>query len=93
LANTLPLDEKKLKVKLLGHMEEVQEPNLEQIYTTGILGNTLTWGEQQIPEPVDEVADIQAIAYTRKRKSIRKRTTKKRWHTWTTPSSSPQMKN
>jgi hypothetical protein len=29
-------------------------------------------------EPVDEVADIQAISYDRKRKSIMKKTTKKR---------------
>jgi hypothetical protein len=42
------------------------------------LGNTLTWGEQQIPEPVDEVTDIQGITYDRKRKVIMKRTTKKR---------------
>jgi len=43
----------------------------------GGLGNTLTWREKQIIEPVDEVIDIQAIAYNRKRKSIMKRTTKK----------------
>jgi hypothetical protein len=42
------------------------------------LGNTLTWGDQQIPEPVDEVADIYAISYDRKRKAIIQRTTKKR---------------
>jgi hypothetical protein len=60
------------------HNEEVQEPNLEQVYTTGSLGNTLTWGDQQIPEPVDEVADIHAIAYDRKRKAIVQWTTKKR---------------
>jgi hypothetical protein len=60
------------------HNEEVQEPDLEQIYTTGNLGNTLTWGDQQIPEPVDEVADIYAISYDRKRKAIVQRTTKKR---------------
>jgi hypothetical protein len=59
-------------------MKEVQEPILEQIHTTGSLGNTLTWGEQQIPEPVDEVVDIQVITYDRKRKAIMKRTTKKR---------------
>jgi hypothetical protein len=41
------------------------------------LGITLTWGEQQIPEPVDEIIDIQAIAYDRKMKVIMKRTTKK----------------
>jgi hypothetical protein len=60
------------------HMEEVQEPSLEQIYTVGSLGNMLTWGDQQIPEPMDEVVDIQAISYDQKRKSIVKRTTKKR---------------
>jgi hypothetical protein len=59
-------------------MEEVQEPSLEQIYTIGSLGNTLTWGEQQILEPIDEVSDIQAITYDQKRKDIIKRTTKKR---------------
>jgi hypothetical protein len=42
------------------------------------LGNTLTWGEQQIPEPIDEVVDIQAITYDRKRKSTMKGTTNKR---------------
>jgi hypothetical protein len=59
-------------------MEEVQEPSLEQIYTIESLGNMLTWGDQQIPEPMDEVADIHAIAYDRKRKYIMQRTTKKR---------------
>jgi hypothetical protein len=44
----------------------------------GTLGNTLTWGEKQIPEPLDEVVDIQSIAYDRKRKDIMKRTTNKR---------------
>jgi hypothetical protein len=60
------------------HNEEVQEPNLEQVYTSGSLGNTLTWGDQQIPEPVDEVADIHAIAYDQRKKAIVQRTTKKR---------------
>jgi hypothetical protein len=41
------------------------------------LGNTLTWGDQ-IPKPIDEVSDIQAIAYDRKRKAIMKRNTNKR---------------
>ena len=59
-------------------MEEVQEPSLEQIYTIGSLGNTITWGDQQIPETVDEFTDIHAIAYDWKRKSIVQRTTKKR---------------
>ena len=62
----------------MGHREEVQEPSFEQIYTVGSLGKIITWGEQQIPEPVDEFTYIQVIAYDRKRKSIMKRTTKKR---------------
>jgi hypothetical protein len=60
------------------HMEEVQEPSLEQIYTIGILGNILTWGDQQIPELVDEVTNIHAISYDRKMNVIVQRTTKKR---------------
>jgi hypothetical protein len=63
LASTLPPDEKQPEAELLGHTEEVQEPSLEHIYTVGSLGNMLTWGEKQIPEPVDEVVDIQAITY------------------------------
>jgi hypothetical protein len=38
----------------------------------------ITWGDQQIPEPMDEVVDIQAISYDRKRKSIMKRTNNRR---------------
>jgi hypothetical protein len=38
----------------------------------------LTWGDQQIPELVDEVVDIHAISYDQKRKDIMQRTTKKR---------------
>jgi hypothetical protein len=63
LASNLPLDEKQPEDKISKHMEEVQEPILEQIYTTGSLGNMFTWGEKQIPGLVDEVVDIQAISY------------------------------
>jgi DNA repair ATPase RecN len=62
----------------LEHKEEALEPNLKQVYTIESLGNTLTWGDQQIPEPMDKVANIHAIAYDRKRKDIVQRTTKKR---------------
>jgi hypothetical protein len=41
------------------------------------LGNTLTWGDQKVPEPIEEVANIQVISYDRKRKSIMRRTTNK----------------
>jgi hypothetical protein len=50
-------------------MEEFQELGLEQIYTIRSLGNILTWGDQQIPEPMDEVINIHAITYDRKRKA------------------------
>jgi hypothetical protein len=56
----------------------VQEPDLEKVYTISNLGNTLTWGDQQIPESVDEVENIYAISYDQKRKAIVQRTTKKR---------------
>jgi len=48
------------------------------VYTIGSLGNTLTWGDQHIPELADEVADIHVIAYDQKRKAIFQRITKKR---------------
>jgi hypothetical protein len=59
-------------------MEEIQEPSLEQIYTITSMENILTWGDQQIPKPMDEVADIHAISYDRKMKDIMKRTTQRR---------------
>jgi hypothetical protein len=74
----LPADEHQMEVDPSEHMKEVQEPVLEQIHTTGSLGNTLTWEEQQILEPIDQVTNIHGIAYDRKRKAIMRRTTKKR---------------
>jgi DNA-directed RNA polymerase subunit E'/Rpb7 len=59
-------------------VKEVQELVLEQIHIAGSLGNNMTWGEQQILEPFDEIVDIHAISYDRKRKPIMRRTTKKR---------------
>jgi len=59
-------------------MEEVQELILEHIHIPGCLVDTLIWGEQKIPEPMDDVGNIQAITYDPKRKSIMKKTTKKR---------------
>jgi len=58
LVNTSLENEHQMKVEPSEHMEEVQEPFLEQIHTARILGNTLTWGEQKIPEPIDEVTGI-----------------------------------
>jgi hypothetical protein len=55
-----------------------KEPTLEHFHTPGSLGNALSWGDQPIPEPVDEVVDVQAIAYDRKRQVVVRRTNKKR---------------
>jgi hypothetical protein len=38
----------------------------------------LTWGDQQIPKPVDEIVDIHAIAYDRKSKVVMRRKTNKK---------------
>jgi hypothetical protein len=70
-------DDQKIEAGPLEHIEEVQEPSLEQIYTIGSLGNILTWGDQQILEPVDKFANIHAISYDWKRKAIVYRTTNK----------------
>jgi hypothetical protein len=78
LPNAQIPDERQVGVGPARYSKEVRESNLEQIYTTGSLGNKLTWGDQQIPEPVDEVADIYAISYDQKRKAIVQRTAKKR---------------
>jgi hypothetical protein len=51
---------------------------MEHLYMTGSLGSTLSWGDQQIPEPVNEIINIQEISYDRKRKVVMIRTTKKR---------------
>jgi hypothetical protein len=59
-------------------MEKGKEPVMEHFYTLGSLGNTLSWGDQQIPEPVDEVFDVKAISYDKKRKAMMKRTVKRR---------------
>jgi hypothetical protein len=49
-------------------LKREREPAMEHLYTVGILGNTLSWGDQQIPEPIDEFVDIHAISYTGKGK-------------------------
>jgi hypothetical protein len=42
------------------------------------MGNMLAWGDQPILEPLDEVDDIESIAYDRKRQMLVKRTQRKR---------------
>jgi hypothetical protein len=61
--DTPPVERHELEVNPLEHtkvspIKEVHESVLEKIYTTGSLGNNLTWGDQQIPELMDEVTDI-----------------------------------
>jgi hypothetical protein len=41
------------------------------------MGNMLAWRDQQIPEPLDEVAYIEAITYDKKRKLPVRRTQRK----------------
>jgi hypothetical protein len=50
---------------------------MEHLYMERILGNTLSWGDQPILEPVDEVINIQEISYDGKRKDAMRRTIKK----------------
>jgi hypothetical protein len=45
LNNQIP-DKRQAEVGPSEHNKEVQEPYLEHIYTTGNMGNTLTWGDQ-----------------------------------------------
>jgi len=78
LPNTQILDEQQVDSRPTRHSEKVWDPILEQVYTTEILGNTLTWGDQQIPDPVDEVTNIHVISYDQNRKVIVQRTPKKR---------------
>jgi hypothetical protein len=61
--NTLSSDEEKQKSKSLERTgnspaKELREPTMEHLYMGGSLGNNLPWGDQQIPELVDEVIDI-----------------------------------
>jgi len=56
-------DERQIEFGPSQHREAVQESILEQINTIVSLGNTLIWGDQQIPKPMDEVIDIHAITY------------------------------
>jgi hypothetical protein len=51
---------------------------MEHLYTTRSLGSTLSWEDQQILEPVDEFANIHAIAYDMKMKDVMRKNTKKR---------------
>jgi hypothetical protein len=46
LPNTQIHGEQQVEVGSTRQNEEVWEPTLEQIYTTGSLGNNLTWGDQ-----------------------------------------------
>jgi hypothetical protein len=58
--------------------KELREPATEHLYMVRSLGNTLSRGDQQIPEPVDKVVDIQEIDYDMKRKVVMRRIVKKR---------------
>jgi len=55
-----------------------KEPTPAHFHTPGSLSNTISWGDQPIPEPVDEVVDVKTIAYDRKRQVGIRRTRMKR---------------
>jgi hypothetical protein len=58
--------------------EPSQDPISEHFYTPGSVRNILSWGDQPIHQPVEEVANLESFAYDRKRRSIVKRTQRKR---------------
>jgi hypothetical protein len=55
-----------------------KETILENFHTLGSLGNSLSWGDQPIPETMDKVVDVQDISYDSKRQLIVNITGKKR---------------
>jgi hypothetical protein len=67
------------KSGLQSTMRKFKNPTLNKyIPPDESLGNMLTWGDKLISKPMDEVDNIHAIDYDKKRKSIIQRTTKKR---------------
>jgi hypothetical protein len=53
-------------------------PILEHFHTPRSMGNALAWGDQQTPEPINEVDDIKSIAYDRKIQVLVRITSRKR---------------
>jgi hypothetical protein len=49
-------------------MDKGKGPTLEHFHTPGSLGNALSWGDQPITKPVDELVDVYTISYDRKDK-------------------------
>jgi hypothetical protein len=39
--------------------EKTQDPISEHFYTLGSVSNILSWGDHPIPQPVEEVADLE----------------------------------
>ena len=39
---------------------------MEQFHTPHSLKNILAWGDQPVPKPVNEVVDLDSLAYDRK---------------------------
>jgi hypothetical protein len=44
-----------------------KEAIFEHFHTPRSLSSAISWGDQPIPEPIDEVADVQEIAYDREK--------------------------
>jgi hypothetical protein len=43
---------------------------MEKITTPSSLDNTLYWGDQNIPDPIEEVAYLELITYNKRKQTI-----------------------
>jgi hypothetical protein len=59
-------------------IDKGKETMVEQFHTLGSFQNVLAWGDRKILEPIEEVADLESIAYNRQRKAIVRRTHKRK---------------
>jgi hypothetical protein len=53
--------------------EKIKETTIEKFHIPGCLRNILSWGDQLVPQPIDEVVNLDSLAYDRKLKSIIRR--------------------
>jgi hypothetical protein len=55
-----------------------RKATMEHFYMAGSLGNTLSWGDQQIIEPIDKVLMCRPSLMTRNERQVMKRNVKRR---------------
>jgi hypothetical protein len=58
-------------------VDKGKEPIMEHFHTPSSFENMLSWGYQPIPKAIDEVTDVESVAYDYKRQFIVKRTQEK----------------